>query len=500
VNTHSIKKIVIAGGGTAGWAAAAALAKQLGPLLNIVLIESDDIGTVGVGEASIPPMRAFHRLAGIEEQDFMCATSSTFKLGIQFENWGRLGDKYNHSFGRVGMGTWMAEFHHLYFHGRAMGIKDSLEEYCLELQAAKQGKFVTSDKPALNYAYHLDATAYATYLRTICVNRGVTRIEGKITAVNQDASTGFITSLELESGQTIQGDFFIDCTGFRGLLIEQTLKTGYEDWSHWLPTNRAIAVQTRSTKPPSPYTRAIARSAGWQWQIPLQHRVGNGLVYCSDFLSEEQAHNELLSQLEGDMLTEPRVIKYTTGRRKKFWNRNCLALGLSSGFLEPLESTSIYLVMIGITRFIQQFPFAGVTEAQETFYNATAVDEFERIRDFIVLHYKLTEREDAPFWEQCKHQEIPSTLAQRIALFREAGHIFPAEADLFRLDSWLQVMVGQGLAPRRYHHIARLMTEEQLRQSFTNLKASIKRSLQDMPSHEAFIHQYCPSETSIRDR
>lgn len=494
MNSQIVKKVVIAGGGTAGWVAAAALSQQLGPLLEIVLVESDAIGTVGVGEASIPPMKAFHRLAGIDEREFMRATSSTFKLGIRFENWGRLGESYIHSFGRVGKPTRMADFQHIWLSARSLGVVENLDEYCLELEAAKAEKFYTSDQASINYAYHLDATAYAAYLRGICEERGVKRIEGKISAVNQDSSNGHITSLMMDSGLQVGGDFFIDCTGFRGLLIEQTLKTGYEDWSHWLPTDSAIAVQTRSTKPPSPYTRSIARTAGWQWQIPLQHRVGNGLVYCREYMTDEEAKDQLLNNLDGEILTEPRLIRYTTGRRRKTWNKNCLALGLASGFLEPLESTSIYLIMIGITRFIRQFPFAGISDVVVDFYNKVAGAELERIRDFIVLHYKLTEREDTPFWLRCKNQEIPETLKERMNLFHEGAHIFPDEFDLFRLDSWLQVMMGQGMLPKQHQKVRGLISEEDLKKFLHPIREEIAKRVESLPLHADFVNRYCPAD------
>jgi len=488
-----VQKVVIAGGGTAGWVAAAAISKQLGQLLDIQLIESDDIGTIGVGEASIPPMRAFHRLAGVNEQTFMRETQATFKLGIQFENWARQGDCYIHAFGEVGKNTWLADFHHIWLEAQAQGLAGPLDDYCLELQAALKHKFMTSEKGGPNYAYHLDAGRYSHYLRRLGKERGVTRTEGRITRVEQDPDTGFIQALHLESGERIQGDLFIDCTGFRGLLIEDCLKTGYEDWTHWLPTDRAVAVQTRSEEPPPPYTRAVALESGWQWQIPLQHRTGNGLVFSSEYQSEDQAREQLLNNLKGERLTDPLLIRFKAGRRKKMWNKNCVALGLASGFLEPLESTSIYLVMIGVTRLLQLFPFDGVTESAIRHYNNTAQEELERIRDFIILHYKLTERDDTDFWRHCRDREIPESLAQRIELYRQTGQIKPTELDLFRLTSWLQVMHGQGLTPQGHHRFAQLMTKQQLSGSLNRLRESIARSVEKMPYHQDFIKRYCAS-------
>jgi tryptophan halogenase len=486
-----VKKVVIAGGGTAGWMAAAALSKQLGPLLDITLVESDEIGTVGVGESTIPTARSFNALLGIDEPAFMRATQATFKLGISFEDWGGIGDRYIHSFGQVGKSTWMGSFHHFWLQARAEGFGGDLGDYCFELKAAQAGKFFTDAESSLNYAYHLDATLYGGFLRRMSEALGVKRVEGKIATVDQNAESGLIEALVMESGLRIEGDLFIDCTGFRGLLIEQTLKAGYEDWSHWLPTNSALAVQTRSTGPAAPYTRAIAHEAGWRWRIPLQHRVGNGLVYCSDYMSDDAARQRLMDQIEGEALTEPRVIRYRTGRRRKTWSKNCVALGLASGFVEPLESTSIHLIMIGVTRLMQLFPFNGFDEALIARYNRQAEDELEKIRDFIILHYKLTERTDSPFWNRCRTMDIPDALAHRIALFREAAQAYQAPGELFQVDSWLQVMLGQRLEPRGHHHMGRLMPPEQLRQALGDLKSNIARAVDRMPSHQAFVDSYC---------
>lgn len=492
----TIKKVVIAGGGTAGWIAASALAKQLGEILDITLIESEEIGTVGVGEASIPPMRVFHKLLRIDEQEFMRATSATFKLGILFENWGNIGEKYIHSFGKTGKETWMAEFHHFWLRAHEQGFGAEFGDYCYELQAAKSNKFATSPESSINYAYHLDATRYAGYLRKISESNGAKRVEGKISQVVQNPETGFIEALKLESGQIIEGDLFIDCTGFRGLLIEQALHTGYDDWSHWLPCDSAVAVQTESTGPAVPYVRSIARDSGWQWQIPLQHRVGNGLVYCSRYLSDDAARQQLLDNLDSKPLTEPRLIKFRTGRRRKVWNKNCVALGLASGFIEPLESTSIHLVMMGVTRLMQLFPFGGVTQSLIDQYNKQSLLELERIRDFIVLHYKVTQREDSPFWRQCKNMEIPETLAHRIEIFREYAQVFQEDSELFRVDSWTQVMLGQGLMPRQYHQVASIMSNEQLRTFMENFELSIRDSVNKLPTHQDFINQYCKADVA----
>lgn len=487
-----IKRVVIAGGGTAGWITAAALSIQMGELLEIILIESDAIGTVGVGEASIPPMRTFHKLLRIDEQEFMKATSATFKLGISFENWGALGDHYLHAFGKAGKETWLADFHHFWLCAKEKGLaNDEIGEYCIEHQAAKANKFATSPDSPISYAYHLDAGRYAGFLRKISEEKGVTRIEGKITRINQNSSTGFIESIDLESGLSIKGDLFVDCTGFRGLLIEQTLHTGYEDWSHWLPCDSAVAVQTTAVEPAIPYTRSISRDYGWQWRIPLQHRVGNGLVYCSRYLSDEKAKENLLQNVVGDPLSQPRVIKFKTGKRRKFWNKNCVAIGLSSGFLEPLESTSIHLIMMGVTRLMQLFPFSGINDSIVNHYNQASSDEFEQIRDFIILHYKATSREDTAFWRFCKNMEIPDTLRQRMNLFVENAQAYQAGGELFRVDSWLQVMMGQGIMPKSYHPFARLMPDNHLREFLGQLKSQVAQVVNRFPEHETFIKSYC---------
>jgi tryptophan halogenase len=486
-----VRRVVIAGGGTAGWVAAAALGRLLGPLLDITLVESDEIGTIGVGESTIPTARTFHHLLAIDEREFMRDTQSSFKLGIAFENWGGIGDRYIHSFGQIGKSTWMGDFQHLWLQAKAAGFAGDIGDYCFELQAAEAGVFATSDKAVINYAYHLDASAYARFLRRFSEKLGVKRVEGKITGVAQHAETGFIEALILESGERLEGDLFIDCTGFRGLLIEQTLKAGYEDWSHWLPTNSGLAVQTGSAGPAIPYTRAIAHDAGWQWRIPLQHRVGNGLVYCNEYLSDDEARSRLLGQIEGEVLTEPRLIRYLTGRRRKVWDKNCIAFGLSSGFVEPLESTSIHLIMIGATRLAQLFPFGGFSDALIDRYNALARAELEGIRDFIILHYKLTERDDSPFWRRCRDMEVPESLARRIALFRDNALAYQDANDLFRVDSWVQVMLGQRLQPQAHHLMGRLMEPEQLRQALDGIRSNIAKAVAGMPPHQAFLEGYC---------
>jgi tryptophan 7-halogenase len=497
MQNQPVRRVVVAGGGTAGWTVAAALVQQLGQLLDITLVESDEIGTVGVGEATIPTIRTFHALLGIDEQEFMRATQATFKLGISFEDWARSGDRYIHAFGEIGKTTWMGGFHNMWLMAKAAGFGGELGDYCVEYQAAEAGKFALSENMPINYAFHLDAGLYARYLRMKYEPKGIKRIEGKIASVEQHGESGHVTALVMEgSGQRVEGDLFIDCTGFRGLLIEQTLKAGYEDWRHWLPTDSALAVQTGSTDRILPYVRAMARSSGWQWRIPLQSRVGNGLVYCSAHQTEDQARAELLANLKGSPLAEPRLIRYITGRRRKIWDKNVVAMGLSSGFLEPLESTSIHLIQVGVTRLIKMFPFGGDFETLAGRYNAQSNSDLERIRDFIVLHYKLTERDDTPFWRACRDMVIPETLAERIALFRESAYAYQAPDDLFSVTSWVLVMVGQRLMPRQFHHMGAMLGEKRLRAALESLQAGIARGVAGMPLHKDFLRRYCPADAS----
>ncbi|MEG3145493.1 tryptophan halogenase family protein [Sphingomonas sp. RT2P30] len=488
-----VKNVVIAGGGTAGWVCAAALIKQFGALISVTLVESDEIGTVGVGESTIPTARTFHDLLGIYEKPFMQAAQATFKLGISFENWGRDGDSYFHPFGTVGRGNWMGDFHHFWLEVRHAGATEPFGAYSLEQQAAMQRRFATGGQPALSYAYHLDATRYAKFLRSLAEPAGVRRIEGKIRTVVLDPESGDIVALELESGTRIDGDLFIDCTGFRALLIGQTLGVAYDDWGQWIATDRALAVQTESVGPPVPYTRAIAHGEGWRWRIPLQTRTGNGLVYASDFLSDDEACARLLRDIEGTPLFEPRPIRYATGMRAAPWTRNCIALGLAGGFIEPLESTSIHLIQVAVTRLIQAFPFAGMSEAVTARFNAQAVREWEHVRDFIILHYKLTERDDTPFWRRCRDMPIPDSLAERLALFRDAAQAYQGGEDLFRVDSWVSVMLGQRLEPRSWHQLARLVPPDDLNSALGDLRRLIDERVASVSTHEAFLQEFCPA-------
>ena len=484
------KRVVIAGGGTAGWMAAATVSKLLGKVVEVILIESDDIGTVGVGEATIPPLITFHRLLDINEQQFMAATQATFKLGISFENWRNVDEDYFHSFGVTGRDHWAAGFQHFWLKDRDRGSDIPFGDYCLELKAALANRFAHLPKQGLNYAFHLDASLYAKFLRKFSEGFGTRRIEGKIAAVNTRASDGFIESVTLESGERIDGDLFIDCTGFRGLLIEQTLHTGYEDWSHWLPSDSAVAVQTKSVGDAIPYTRSIAHESGWQWRIPLQHRVGNGLVYCSRYLGDKAAEELLLGHIEGDTLTKPLFIKFRPGQRLRHWNRNCVALGLASGFIEPLESTSIHLIQRGIIRLMQMFPRRGIMQSDIDEFNRQTREEIEHIRDFIILHYKVTNRQDSPFWRHCSSMPVPDSLAHRIDLFRETARVFKAPNELFAENSWIQVMLGQGIEPEQYHPVTNVLTDREMTRFMQGIKSHVDETVAKLPNHQLYVEQY----------
>ena len=491
-----IHKVVVAGGGTAGWMAAASLAKLLGKTLDITLVESDEIGTVGVGEATIPTLITLHDLLKIKEQDFLRAVQGTFKLGISFENWRDLGEDYIHSFGWTGQDSWAAGFQHFWLKGRKMGVSREFGEYCKEWLAAKRNRFAVMAKQGLNYAYHIDASLYARFLRGMAEEHGAVRQEGRIDRVEQDSDSGFITGLRLQSGQLVEGDLFIDCTGFRGLLIEQTLRAGYDDWRHWLPCDSAVAVQTESVQPPIPYTRAIAREAGWQWRIPLQHRVGNGVVFSAEHWSDDEAVARLLGKVQGRVLTEPRVIKFKTGSRRRHWHKNCVAMGLSSGFIEPLESTSIHLIQRAIIRLMQMFPYDGIRQPDVDEFNNQMRFEIDNVRDFIVLHYHVTERTDTPFWRHCRDMDIPDSLRHRIELFKQAGRVFKVPTELFGENSWIQVMLGQGLTPEQYHPIVNMMSEDELRQFLTGIHGATDSFVSQLPEHQRFIDHYCRAAPS----
>ena len=488
---YPMRRIVIAGGGTAGWMAAAALARTMGAAIELTLIESEQIGTVGVGESTIPPLQTFNRVLGIPEADFMRATSATFKLGIEFENWMAQGHSYFHSFGTTGRDHWSAGFQHFWLHGLTQGHDAPYDDYCLELLAAHAGKFAHLPDNRLNYAYQLDATRYAAFLRELAEADGCTRVEGKIAVVERDGESGDIAALVLESGRRIEGDLFLDCTGFRALLIEGALHVGFDDWTHWLPCDAAIAVQTASVRPAIPYTRAIAHDAGWQWRIPLQHRQGNGIVYCSRYLSVDEALDRLLNGVEGDRLTEPNKLRFTTGARRKQWHRNCIAIGLSGGFLEPLESTSIHLIQRAVLRLIRMLPLGAVSARDIAEFNEQQLTDTKQVRDFLILHYKATERRDSAFWRQCAAMEIPKTLAQKIELFRETGRVFRKNEELFAENSWVQVMMGQGIVPQSYHPVATKLSADELDGLLAGLRDAATKTVAGLPEHHAYVARYC---------
>lgn len=499
---QQLDNILIVGGGTAGWMAAAMLGFLLeNSKTKVQIIESEEIGTVGVGEATIPTIIEFNNMLGINEDEFIAATQATFKLGIEFQNWRQLGDSYIHPFGDFGVDFDSTPFYQYWANLYSQGKAEDLFEYSLMVQACRQNKFMRplKDRPqsalsGINYAFQFDAGLYAAFLRKYAQAKGVERIEGKIEHVKQNADSGFIESVTTADHREYRADFFIDCSGFRGLLIEQTLKTGYEDWTRWLPCDRAVAIPCSSNEPPIPYTRATAREAGWQWRIPLQHRIGNGYVYCSQFLSDDEALHTLHTHLDGEALAEPNFIRFTAGRRKKVWNKNVLALGLAAGFMEPLESTSIHLVQTTLARLLAHFPDKRFVQDDIDTVNERTALEYERVRDFLVLHYSLTERTDTPFWKHCQTLERPLHLKRKLAQFKQSGRIFDEHLDLFSASSWLAVMYGQGLKPEGYHPITNKVEPTTLQQRITYIRQVIHDSLDYMPTHAEFIQRYCAAK------
>lgn len=493
-----LRSIVIVGGGTAGWMTAAALAKVLKGRYRIQLIESDEIGTIGVGEATIPMISVFNRMLEFDENEFVRETQASFKLGIEFVNWARLGDRYIHGFGVIGQDNWTVDFHQYWLKQYLAGKAQELDHYSINTWACRHDKFMRprGDMPnsplsQIAYAFHFDASLYARFLRKYAEQRGVERIEGRIVGVGQRDGDGHIDVLTLQSGRKVEGDLFIDCSGFRALLIEGTLKTGYEDWSHWLPCDRALAVPCVSAKELTPYTRATARSAGWQWRIPLQHRIGNGHVYSSRFTSDDEAAAVLLGNLDGAPLAEPRPIRFQTGRRRLAWNRNVVSVGLAAGFIEPLESTSIHLVQMGIAHLLTFFPDRGFADDDRDQYNRVMQQEYEWVRDFIILHYKATERTDTPFWNHCRQMEVPASLQQRMDLFRSRGRVFREGNELFTKVSWLQVMHGQRIRPQAYHPLTDLLDEDEIQRYLEEVAGVIDACVDVMPKHAQFIAENC---------
>jgi tryptophan 7-halogenase len=498
VTDNHIQRIAIVGGGTAGWMTAAAFAKVLGrDYATITLIESDAIGTVGVGEATIPQINIFNRMLGIDENEFVRRTKGSFKLGIEFVDWTRKGHSYFHPFGKFGIDMEGVSFHAFWLRLHQMGLSPDVGDYSLQAVASQHGKFMrpidagNSPLSEIAYAFHFDAGLYALYLRELAEAGGVIRREGKVVEVIQRSIDGFVESVRMDDGRLIEADLFIDCSGFHGLLIEQTLKAGYQDWSNWLPCNRAVAVPCAGGGDLPPFTRSTAREAGWQWRIPLQHRVGNGYVYCSDYISDDEAAAKLLSNLGGEPLSDPRFIKFTTGHRKKYWDKNVVAIGLSSGFMEPLESTSIWMIQSGISRLLANFPDKSFAPVDAARYNRILKTESEEIRDFLVLHYNATERDDTPFWDYCRNMAVPDRLAEKIAIFRNSGRTFRENEELFNDTSWFAVMAGQGLSPRTYDPVANLLSLEETKERLRHIKDTVAAAADYMPMHSAFIQENC---------
>ncbi|MET0309111.1 MAG: tryptophan halogenase family protein [Sphingomonas sp.] len=490
-----VSKVVILGGGTAGWMTAAALSKILGASgVAIELVESDEIGTVGVGEATIPQLLHFNALLELDEDAFVRATEATYKLGIEFVDWTAPGERYFHPFGSYGLPMLGVDFQHFWLKGRLLGEQTPLDAYSLAAVAARAGRFTwpvpdqtRSPLSRLSYAFQFDASLYAKFLRGVAEPRGVVRTEGKVVDVVRDGEFGLVRTLVLADGREVQGDLFIDCSGFRGRLIEQVMGSGYEDWSEWLPCDRAVAVPCARIEDPVPFTRATARPAGWQWRIPLQHRTGNGYVYSSRFLSDDEAIATLLANLDGEALAEPRRLGFTSGYRRRPWIGNVVAIGLAGGFLEPLESTSIHLVQSAIARLMTLFPTGAFEAAEADAFNRQTIQEYETIRDFLVLHYRATRRDDTAFWRHCRNLPVPEGLQRKLDLFGANGRIVRENDELFTETSWLAVMAGQGVEPRGYHPVLDLLSREETLARLSNVREVNRRATSIMPSHADFL-------------
>jgi len=493
-----LRKIVIVGGGTAGWMTAAALVKIMGaiPDLQIVLIESDEIGTVGVGEATVPQILLYNNMLGIDENDFVKATHATYKMGIEFVDWVRPGHRYIHPFGSFGLDMLGIEFHHHWLKGRQVGDPGPLGDYAIAAVAASRGRFMRPDRSRPNsplsklaYAFQFDASLYARYLRGMAEAGGVVRVEGKIVDVRQHGETGFVTSLLLESGKEVEGELFIDCSGFRGLLIDGTMKSPFSDWSEWLPCDRALAVPCERVGEGQPLTRSTARTAGWQWRIPLQHRTGNGYVYSSAHISDDKAASVLLSNLDGPALADPRPLRFKAGCREQVWVKNVVSIGLAAGFLEPLESTSIQLVQSSISRLLAFFPDRGFDQTEMDVFNRKTFQEYVCIRDFLILHYVATERSDSDFWRHCHAIAWPEGLVEKVAMFRANGRIVTAQEDLFDQLNWLAVMVGQEIYPHGYHPAADQLPDEETLHRLAHIREVIGKTVEQMPTQFDFLSQ-----------
>lgn len=496
MSARPIGKVAIVGGGSAGWMTAAALSNALG-LSEIVVVESEEIGTVGVGEATIPPIKLFNARLGIDENEFVRTTQGSFKLGIEFVDWGRRGHRYFHPFGPYGAEFDVVPLHQYWLRERAHGDTTDLGEYSMAWVAARAGRFdrPTRDprlaKSTFDYAYHFDAGRYARYLRGYAERRGVRRLEGRIVDVRLRPTDGYVEALRLADGTEVAAELFIDCSGFRGLVIEQALATGYEDWTHWLPCDRAVAVPCESGGDFTPYTRSTAREAGWQWRIPLQHRIGNGYVYCSRLLEDQQAAETLLANLDGRPLAEPRQLRFTTGRRKLFWNRNCVSIGLAAGFMEPLESTSLHLIQTGITRLLALFPDQEFDPLARAEYNRLTALEYEGIRDFLILHYHATSRDDSTLWRECAAMTIPDSLRYRMEHFRARGRLVSTSIELFQNPSWLAVLVGQEVWPERHDAMVEQRTRVDAAARLAGLRQAMAETAAAMPTHRDYIARHC---------
>lgn len=500
-DTCLIEHLIILGGGTAGWMAAAAIGKVFNNSpMTITVVESSAIGSVGVGEATIPDIINFNRVLGVDEREFLKFTQGTFKLGIEFVDWFEPGQAYMHPFGSYGTSIGSVPFYHHWQKLRNSKQAKPLPDYSFNAQASYQKKFTlpvnipNSPLSEINYAYHFDANLYARFLKSISEKYGVRHLDAQVTGVIKNPENGNIQSLVLDGGETLGGDFFIDCTGFRGVLIEQALHSGYEDWSHLLPCDSAVAVASAPLDPLPPYTRATARDAGWQWRIPLQHRTGNGHVYSSSFISDESAAETLLNNIGGRVLSEPKTLRFTTGVRRKAWNKNCVALGLSSGFLEPLESTSIHLIYDAIADFLGLFPTKHLQPELANRFNQLHLDKFTHIRDLLILHY-WSNRRDGEFWQHCRTMDIPDRLKNKIELYERTGRIFREGKELFSDTSWISVFLGQGISTSQYNPIADVMPEPELRQRLEEIHRVVDHSARSVPLHSDFIAKYCRSET-----
>jgi len=501
VSSSSLSSILIVGGGTAGWMTAAALAHKLAPLpICITLVESDEIGTVGVGEATVPHIRFFNKTLGIDEAEFMRRTKATFKLGIEFRNWGALGANYIHPFGAYGAPWDGVDFHHFWRRGVDEGSAGSIEEHSLPIAMARAGRFAfPSPDPAsllstYSYAFQFDAGLYARFLRSLAEANGVRRIEGKIVHVDQRSDNGFVQSVRLDNGTELAADLFVDCSGFRSLLVGQTLGSEWQSWKHWLPCDRAIAMPCSRIGATEPLTRSTAREAGWMWRIPLQHRTGNGHVYSSAHLSDDEAEQALVEQLDGTPLGGPNRLRFEAGKRRQQWVANCVAIGLASGFLEPLESTSIHLVQLAIGRLLEFLPVHGWDPLDAAEFNRIMALEYERVRDFLILHYCATERTDTPFWNDCRTMTLPDSLEEKIALFRERGVVARYREGMFLEPSWVAVYLGQGIVPEGYDPRAARLSSAELASRLRASAEACARAAAEMPSHDQFLERIGAAE------